>query len=163
MKDLLKDAGHLIRVILVFAAGFILFVVLRSIAVPPSFGQYGHYRGAAVTEIAAKPIAYAGRDACVMCHQDVFDLKKTGKHAGVACEACHGPLAVHADDPSKLTPKLPDVATLCVRCHEANAAKPKDFPQVNSKDHSGGMLCNTCHQPHKPGIEDSSAAKGDKQ
>jgi hypothetical protein len=152
MKDLLKDAGHLLRIVLVFAVGFILFLTVRAIAVPHSFGQYGHYRGDSLSEIAARPINFAGRDACVMCHQEVDDLKKTGKHAGVGCESCHGALAAHAEDPEKLVPKLPDTAVLCVKCHEANSAKPKTFPQVVSKDHANGMACNTCHQPHKPAI-----------
>jgi len=158
MKKLLQDAGHLIRVVVVFAVGLILFLTVRSFAVPHSFGQYGHYRADSLNEIAARPISFAGRDACVMCHQEVYDLKKTGKHANVACEACHGALAAHVDDPEKLVPKRPDTAVLCVRCHEANAAKPKNFPQVVSKDHSGGAACNTCHQPHKPGIDTGEKA-----
>lgn len=66
------------------------------------------------------------------------------------CEACHGPLANHANDPASVTPGLPDTAVLCARCHTASAAKPKDFPQVDPADHSGGMPCKTCHNPHNP-------------
>src|SRR5581483_329598 len=157
MKDLFRDAGHLVRVVLVFAAGLILFLSLRAVTVPHSFGKYGHYRADSLDEIAAKPISFAGHETCETCHQEVFDLKKTGKHAGVSCEACHGALNNHAEDPEKVAPKLPDTKVLCVRCHEANAAKPQSFPQVNSADHANGMACNTCHKPHKPGIEDTSA------
>ena len=124
----LKDAGHLWRMAAVFAAGIVLFLVARSIFVPRSFGQYGHYRGAALAEIAAKPIMFAGHGACESCHTDVFDVKSKGVHAHVACESCHGPLAKHADDPTALQPPKMDVAVLCVRCHEANKAKPADFP-----------------------------------
>ena len=46
-----------------------------------------------------------------------------------------------------------DTAVVCARCHEANAAKPKNFPQVVTADHSGGIACDTCHQPHHPKIE----------
>jgi hypothetical protein len=70
----------------------------------------------------------------------------------VNCEACHGPLAKHADDPSSVKPAKLDTAVLCARCHEANAAKPKSFPQVASADHSTGLPCDTCHQPHSPVI-----------
>jgi hypothetical protein len=45
-----------------------------------------------------------------------------------------------------------DAAVLCVRCHEANSAKPKTFPQVASAEHSAGLPCDTCHQPHSPAI-----------
>jgi hypothetical protein len=44
-----------------FAIGLLAFVILRAAVVPRSFGQYGHYRGAAIAEIAARPIAFAGR------------------------------------------------------------------------------------------------------
>ena len=40
--------------------------------------------------------------------------------------------------PAPLKPKLPDVANLCRRCHEKDAAKPKTFPQVVTAEHSGG-------------------------
>jgi len=45
---------------------------------------------------------------------------------------------------------LPDTLVLCARCHEANLAKPKAFPQVVTKDHMGDVPCKTCHQPHNP-------------
>ena len=152
MRQRLKDAEHLLRILLLFVGGALAFLIIRHFIVPPHFGEYGHYRPQAVGEIAARPIAFAGHDACAMCHQDKVDEKKAGKHAGVSCEACHGPLAAHVDDPGKLVPKRPDTAVLCVRCHEANNAKPKTFPQVNSKEHSQGLACGTCHQPHSPAL-----------
>jgi hypothetical protein len=86
----------------------------------------------------------------VLCHDDEGKARAAGKHAHVACEACHGALAQHADDPAAHVPKLPEVANLCRRCHEQDAAKPKNFPQVATAAHSGGMACNNCHQPHNP-------------
>jgi len=152
-----RDAGHLFRLLGVFVAGVLLFLVIRAFLVPKSFGEYGHYRGAALAEIAARPINFAGHEACETCHADVLDKKKGGKHAHVNCEACHGPLAKHADDPGSVTPAKLDTAVLCVRCHEANAAKPKSFPQVVSADHSNGLPCDTCHQPHSPAITAEAA------
>lgn len=150
MNDLLRNAGHLIRVLALLAVGVIVFLVVRRLVVPAGFGQYGHFRPAALGEIRARPVKFAGHAACEACHSDVADTKSKGKHSGVACEACHGPLASHAEDPGSVIPKLPDPAVLCVRCHEANASKPKTFPQVVSADHSGGAPCNVCHQPHNP-------------
>ena len=156
-----KDAGHLLRMAAVFAAGIAIFLIARSIFVPKSFGQYGHYRAAALKEIADKPIMFAGHGTCEACHTDVFDLKSKGVHARVACESCHGPLAAHANDPASLQPPKVEVAVLCVRCHEAGVAKPKSFPQVASAEHSGGVVCNTCHQPHSPRIGDAAGASAD--
>jgi uncharacterized CHY-type Zn-finger protein len=154
----LKDSRHLFRMGGVFAAGILVFLIARNIFVPKSFGQYGHYRAAALEEIASKPIMFAGHGACESCHTDVFEVKSKGVHAHVPCESCHGPLAKHAEDPTALTPPKIDVAVLCVRCHEAGVAKPKSFPQVASADHSGCVVCNTCHQPHSPRIGDTTAA-----
>ncbi len=123
----LKDTGHLFRFALLFVIAFVVFLIIRHFVVPKSFGEYGHYRGAAITEIAARPVHFAGHETCEACHIDVLDMKKTGKHAGVNCEACHGPLADHANDPS-IVPAKPDTAVLCARCHTASAAKPKGFP-----------------------------------
>jgi uncharacterized CHY-type Zn-finger protein len=145
-----KDAEHLIRLAGAFVIGFAIFLLLRAYFVPKSFGEYGHYRGNALAELSHKPISYAGHQACEDCHADVLQVKKAGKHAGVNCEACHGPLAKHAEDPASVVPQLPDTAVLCARCHEENVAKPKTFPQVVSKQHSGGEVCKSCHVPHSP-------------
>jgi len=153
-----KDSEHLLRLAAVFVVGIVVFLVIRGFLVPKSFGEYGHYRGDAISDVAAKPVNFAGHEMCEACHSDVFDKKKDGKHAHVNCEACHGPQARHADDPASVQPPKLDTAVLCVRCHEANAAKPKTFPQVASADHSSGMPCDTCHQPHSPAI--ASAAAG---
>lgn len=152
MSNRFKNAEHLIRVALVFVAGIIVFLVARGMVVPKSFGQYGHYRGDSLAEIAARPAAFAGHETCEGCHPEVVEVKKTGKHASVNCEACHGAQAKHADDPMSLKPVKPDTAVLCVKCHEANSAKPKKFPQVVAKDHAGDLACGSCHQAHKPGM-----------
>ncbi|HXJ87103.1 MAG TPA: multiheme c-type cytochrome [Candidatus Binatia bacterium] len=154
-----KDVEHLIRLAAVMLLALLLFVVLRAAVVPRSFGEYGHYRGNAIAEIAARTPAFAGHEVCEGCHTDVVDQKKLGRHVNVPCEACHGAQARHAGDPATVKPQLPDTAVICARCHEANSAKPKAFPQVVSADHSGGLACNTCHKPHTPKIEDEPAAK----
>lgn len=148
----MKSAQHLIRLAAVFVLGTLSFLGIRSFFVPRSFGQYGHYRGAAIGEAAALPIVHAGHETCEGCHTDVQEEKSKGKHAHVSCEGCHGPQAKHAnaDDPSLLKPVLPNPKQLCAQCHEASAAKPKWFPQVATVEHSGGDACNTCHSPHNP-------------
>jgi hypothetical protein len=135
------------------ALALVAFVALRAALVPRSFGEYGHYRGDAIAEIASRPVAYAGSQACEACHSDVVEQKKLGKHVVVACETCHGALARHVDDPGSVQPAKLDTAVVCSRCHEANSAKPPAFPQVATAEHSGGLACDTCHQPHRPKIE----------
>jgi hypothetical protein len=150
MRKLFRDSGHLIRPAAVILVGLALFIVVRGAVIPKNFGQYGHYRPGALDLVKERPMAFAGQQQCVICHDEQATVRSTGKHAHVACEACHGALAKHAEDPGSVIPKLPEVATLCVRCHEKDSAKPAAFPQVASAEHSGGMVCNTCHKPHSP-------------
>ena len=64
-----RDAGHLFRLAGLFAVGTLGFLLVRSFVVPSSFGQYGHYRGAAIAEIAARPVHFAGHQTCETCHR----------------------------------------------------------------------------------------------
>ena len=147
-----KDSEHLLRVVGVFLVGVTIFICFRAWFVPKSFGEFGHYRGDSLAEVADLPIRHAGHETCEACHSNVLDVKKTGKHSGVNCEACHGPLARHAEDPAAVKPVLPDTSVLCARCHESNSAKPKWFPTVVIAEHSMGVPCNTCHTSHNPRI-----------
>jgi Cytochrome c7 and related cytochrome c len=153
----LKDAEHLVRLALVFVIGTAAFVVVRAILVPRSFGEYGHYRGNAIAEIAAQPVKFAGQATCEGCHADVAGVKSKGMHVSVNCEACHGALANHADDPTSVLPAKLDTAILCIRCHEVNGARPQNFPQIVAKDHSAGLSCEACHPPHSPLIQTGGA------
>lgn len=152
MKDFVRNTEHLIRVVILLALGIVAFLVVQRLVVPPDFGKYGHFRAGALDEIRARPIKFAGREVCEACHSEQAEVKSKGRHAGVGCEGCHGPLARHAEDPTSVVPQLPDTAVLCARCHEANSAKPKSFPQVVTVEHSAGLACNTCHKPHSPKI-----------
>jgi len=150
MRELFRDAEHLFRLAGVFVVLLVVFLVARAVLTPDSFGSYGHYRAAALEEIRERPVAFAGKDACLDCHQGIDTVKKTGKHAELACEACHGPLEAHVLDAATVIPKLPDAKTLCVVCHMENLAKPKTFPQIDPREHAGDEMCTTCHDPHAP-------------
>jgi hypothetical protein len=149
MSPRFRDWEHLARVAGLFLAGLVVFLVLKAVFVPPGFGLYGHYRAGALDDNRARPLAHAGRAACAECHSDVVEVKTTGKHAGVSCEACHGPHARHAEDPSAAAAHRPD-AQLCLVCHTANVAKPRSFPTIVVEEHAGTESCLTCHTPHKP-------------
>jgi hypothetical protein len=150
LRRLLHDWVHLIRPAIVIVAAVGVFMAVRAAVIPESFGRYGHYDPGALEAARRHPIAFAGQQACADCHDEQSTARKAGKHAHVACEACHGPLAKHAADPSVETPKLPEVGSLCRSCHERDAAKPRWFPQVVSAEHSSGAACNACHKPHNP-------------
>ena len=160
-----KDAGHLFRFAGLFVVAFLVFLVVRGFVVPKTFGQYGHYRAADIGDWAARPVKFAGHQACETCHTDIAATKAGGMHAHVNCEACHGALAKHAEDPTSVTPPKLVTAVLCARCHAASAAKPKNFPQVDPVSHANGVPCETCHNPHSPAIGATStpAAKGGAQ
>ena len=153
MNRFLKDKEHLFRMAALFAAGAVLFLIVRAVLVPKGFGLYGHYRAGALADNRVRAPRFAGRAACIECHTDERDALKGGKHAGVGCEACHGALAKHAEDPSASKAVKPDPKTICFTCHLTNVAKPKKFPQMDPKNHFDGGACNGCHSPHAPDKE----------
>lgn len=130
------------------------YFIARHFLVPESFGMYGWFRGDALTEIAATPAQYAGRGVCLECHDDEAKLQATSKHHSVACETCHGPSLIHANNSDIKPQRIPDAA-FCKRCHEASPSRPKDFPQIEVADHAGEQACTECHNPHSP-MEDPS-------
>ncbi|HET8644213.1 MAG TPA: cytochrome c3 family protein [Vicinamibacteria bacterium] len=151
MKRIFGSAEHLVRVLLLFAAGLVAFLGLQQLLVPEGFGLYGHYRAGALDDNRARPAAFAGRAACADCHEAEPAALGRGKHAAVGCEACHGALARHAQAPDELTPVRPDPAALCLRCHARASGRSASFPQIDPADHAGEARCTECHSPHDPG------------
>src|SRR5947209_7321884 len=115
VKTILRESGHLVRLVLLVVVLVVVFFVIRRAVVPPSFGRYGHYRAAALDDISARPISFAGRETCEACHDDIAQLKRQARHARLGCEACHGALAAHAEDPSGSKATKPDTLALCIR------------------------------------------------
>jgi hypothetical protein len=136
----------------VFIVGVAAFVVLRWMMVPADFGVLGHYRAGALKDNMARPIVFAGQGACIACHADVADVRAKGRHAHVACEACHGALASHAAHPGGRNPIRPDPRKTCIICHTASISKPKSFPQVVPSEHAPEGSCAECHVVHNPKI-----------
>jgi hypothetical protein len=164
------------RLLLTFAVVISLFLGVRYLLVPESFGEFGHYRGLSLAENADHPLRYAGSAACGKCHQDIVDEKSAGHHAGLACEGCHGPSYKHCllADSTRTIP-LPDSLklerntsrTYCATCHELNAARikmvsdtvnvsvikmihEKEHGQVINKENNQPYACIECHNPHDP-------------
>lgn len=138
------------RLVVVFAVGIAALIAVRQKVVPATFGQTGHYRAAALQEIAARPIKYAGRDACAECHSDEFETHSRARHQTVSCETCHGPAAAHVADPGVAAPLMPRERNFCPRCHGYDSSRPTGFPQIDQVTHNPPEACVNCHLPHAP-------------
>lgn len=141
------------HLIVVFAALIALFVGVRFLLVPASFGKYGHYRADSIDEIKKQEPKYVGRDECAACHPEIVKKNASSSHAGVVCQACHGPAAKHIEDPIAVKPDKPRGREFCALCHAKNEATPKDMPQVDFESHNVGMECFLCHNPHSPKLK----------
>jgi hypothetical protein len=140
---------QIIRLVLLTIAIVGAYFTARYFLVPPSFGQYGHYCGAALEEIRTNEPFWAGRGACDVCHSEIAQKLAKAEHQGNSCEACHGPAEKHAEDPDGV--KLPKMSPdKCLRCHEASPSRPKWLHQITLKDHYDGGVCTDCHDPHNP-------------
>jgi hypothetical protein len=139
------------RLGLAFAIFISLFLVARHFLIPESFGQYGHYRGASLDEIARTPVKYAGQAACLKCHQDIDDLRQQDVHSDISCETCHGPGQQHSEDEGTTLLIKPTSRESCGICHSRNAAKQKSAVfTVDLTKHNVNKKCIDCHNPHQP-------------
>lgn len=146
----MKVRQQVIPILILMAAAIGAFVAARTLLVPPTFGDLGHYRADAVTDNADHEIVYAGYEACADCHDDIAEVKQGSFHAGVSCEVCHGPAALHVDAPDEYTPGAPRGRGNCTLCHGYNPARPTGFPQILPIQHNPGKPCMSCHEPHNP-------------
>ena len=150
MSRLFKMPPQLFRIVLL-AVGIVgAYSVARYFLTPPSFGEYGWYRGAALAELATRDRVYAGKQACEECHSDEYQKLIKHEHKSLSCEACHGPGKAHVQNPDNPDVKMAVLHySLCLRCHEANPSRPKWHKQIVSKNHYPGK-CTECHVPHSP-------------
>jgi len=142
-----------------FAAGvgiFVVFVagaVAMAVIVPWVYGEYGFHPEENARSWAALTPQYADSSTCQRCHESQYAAWNNERHASVACETCHGPLAEHAAtapveaEPGSLSIVIPD-ESLCIICHEKSPAKPAAFAQVDPAEHYAGGRCLNCHDSH---------------
>jgi cytochrome c553 len=142
---------HVVRLLSLMAVGLALALVAVWLATPETFGRFGHYRAASVTENAALEPVYKTAKYCEKCHDDVHGDWSGGNHKSVTCETCHGPGSGHPK-PKRTLPIPTDSIRLCSQCHQATAGRPATQPQIVLADHAAGQQCGTCHKPHAPKI-----------
>lgn len=108
-----------------------------------------------------KNIGQGNNPSCLPCHTVGYGLPSgftsesaTPDLAGVQCENCHGPAALHAADPTDVTvrPRVEIAAQVCGGCH-TDAHQPTFDEWATSghagvvEDMNGGFLerCGRCH------------------
>ncbi|SPE54517.1 conserved exported hypothetical protein [Verrucomicrobia bacterium] len=142
-----KLPPQILRLILLTLGIVGSYLVARAMLTPPSFHEYGWYRGEALEELSARTPVFAGKKACEECHSDILQKLGQFEHKTLSCEACHGVSREHADNNDILPVKL--TGSHCLRCHEANPSRPKWFKQIVVREHYTGK-CSECHVPHAP-------------
>ncbi len=152
---------QLIPLIIMIVAIIGSLITARTLLVPDSFGDLGHYRADNTGEVAALELSYAGAHVCADCHDDISETKRDSHHSGVACESCHGPALAHTEAPDEFIPDAPRGRDGCLLCHGYNPARPSGFPQILPGQHNPTKACLICHAPHDPQLphtaEDCSA------
>ncbi len=154
----MEHSKHIIRAVLLVIVIAVVFVIVRHVLVPGSYGDYGPFRGDSLAEFAARTPVHGGPGACVECHADEADFVSEEEHGSISCEACHAPLATHAAAGEKTADMAVHRTTaLCAWCHQRLVARPATFPQVILVEHvtdKGGELaegiCLECHDAHDP-------------
>jgi hypothetical protein len=148
MRRLFKMPPQITRLVLLTIGIVAVYSIARYFLTPPSFGQYGWYRGNALEEMAAPLPVFAGKRACQECHAEEVATLSRFEHGNLTCEVCHGIARAHAGNPDTHVVKPSD--SQCLRCHEAEPARPRQFKQVQSRTHYRGQRCIECHVPHHP-------------
>ncbi len=155
---------HILRLLLILVAGSLLAYAGKAYLTDPSFYRFGHYRGDAVTEIAAQKPVIQGAGKCIECHEKRQHDWAVGSHHTVQCEICHGMHTEgHPDNGVSLVPK--DTIRLCTQCHEAMPSRPAGQPQIVVGEHpfpgEEKTPCISCHDPHLPGGGQAEAPRPD--
>lgn len=176
-----KDVLHLWVLTAALVAIGLGYFGMRSLAVPPSFGELGHYRGDSLREQAARPIKVPTRARCLQCHEDQWKNKEKSKHASLSCGSCHGLGLDHVRDceQARATAKAAgqDVTKIkcasdgvqvtqlrktCENCHAQMVGRPTKFLQIVPAEHlkeqeaddpTSPKACAQCHQGHDPSEE----------
>jgi len=128
-----------------------LFLVIRHFLIPDTFGQFGHYRGDTLSEIASIEQIHASKEDCWECHSDIKEKIENDVHAELSCLICHGTGLEHVNNPEAENIRIEGGREFCGRCHQLNAARPDNIiTQIDIKTHNAEAdNCTDCHNPHE--------------
>jgi len=144
-------ARIIFRLLLSFVVFVSLFILIRHFLIPVSFGDNGHYRAYSIEDNKNRTLYYKGNEACIECHNDVFELTESDLHSEVSCETCHPPKINALTDCQVNPPRVIGTIDFCAQCHKQNSAKEAiGFPNIDIKEHKGDQNCIECHNPHAP-------------
>lgn len=148
---------HAVSVFVVLGVVVIAAAIARNLAIPDTFGEFGHYRGAAPAQAREFPLRHVGADVCADCHDKQKSLHDKDAHSRVPCETCHGPGAEHVKAEGDAPMRRPTAKSDCLVCHQRLAARPGSFPQIDADVHFAfvgvkdpSTPCVSCHDPHEP-------------
>lgn len=127
-----------------------VFILIQRFLTPNSFGKYGHYRANAIEDNKIKTLYYKGEEACISCHQEVYNLMSEDVHYNIGCESCHVPKVDIYTECANNPPVIDGTLELCAQCHEPNLGGFKKIPQLVFEDHEDGRNCIECHNVHAP-------------
>jgi len=151
---------HILRLVLLMATFAVLAYAAKIFFTADTFYEYGPYRAASVSEIAAQEPVYQTPLYCRRCHGERHAQWSASSHKSVSCETCHGAAQGHPQNGKLPVPS--DTVKLCTLCHEAMAGRPSTQPQIEVAVHSAGQQCIACHNPHSPKIMSAAVmAAGD--
>ena len=156
MRRLFTMPPQVLRVCLLAVGIVVLYIIARSFMTPPTFGQYGWYRGDALEELRKKDTVYAGKMECVeTCHTEVGQKLSKGPHQGLSCEACHGvdkpgSAKAHAENPAIQIEQLkPKEKPGTAKAEAATPATETEKHEIEKREYS---RCVRCHEanPSRP-------------
>ena len=164
---MMKDKSHIVMVFSLIIIFVIVSIIVDRMFQPESYGEHGHYRWNANSEIQSQKIVNQNVKACIECHDDIYQLHEKDAHYNVPCVDCHGPgnlhVAFHKGDSTGNITKAQSVMEKnfnfegCLYCHRKLNARPSDFPQVDQAEHykflnviDNKTKCIACHNPHEP-------------
>ncbi len=148
--------SHLYRLGLVLVIAIAGFLVIKSVATPPSWNYKSWYRGGAIGLAEKQPLIYGGNESCVSCHAKASAKVKKLKHKALSCESCHGALGDHAKGKKKIAAAKVDKSKWqCLNCHSQQINRPRRFPQFTNdvrkhRNIEKGVVCLKCHDAHDP-------------